>query len=530
MLSEKNIVVTIGNYGAIVALHSGGKIEDHVFLDDFNEESRTQISKICLANKRHPIYVLLDTIDQSYKKKIYPSVKKSDLAKIVKRDLANDGDTTLLKGYMIMNSKKPSIKKTKQGTSDRWECLFISSSDSDLINKWLEYLLEMPNNLVGIYMSPVETFGLFQMMQASIKSHSKTKNKNNDLYCVVLQNQVSGIRQIVFSSQGIVFTRIVNYDFNQADFLEKYERDLYSTFEYLKRIFPNLMMSELDIVNIFPEKALSLIGNISNPELNLINYTPNQASIAIGYPSLLDSDSSFCDFLVSKAFSKGKKILKFTTPKINILERFFLTIRYSYYLNLVLIALIIGTGVANLFSRDKVAQSIEAAETIRYKASEELSLLKKLVFEGSKINDENKIVLAERVIDFGKVDEVLNQKKGLTESYTKMNFLRNFDVKLTSFSFSAVNFNNTYPSQNLSYKITFAGNMINRTGDIEDLFRQFDYLTAEIKKNFPSTNLKYEELPRSLDFGTKYYEYPVNFTIVDGVTAAVNEALPVEAK
>ena len=69
MLSEKNIVVTIGNYGAVIALHSGGKIQSKAFIAEFDDNARTQIAEICLAHKTTPIYVMLDTIDQSYKKK-----------------------------------------------------------------------------------------------------------------------------------------------------------------------------------------------------------------------------------------------------------------------------------------------------------------------------------------------------------------------------------------------------------------------------------------------------------------------------
>lgn len=515
MLSEKNIVVTIGNYGAVIALHSGGKIESKAFIAEFDDNARTQISGICLAHKTTPIYVLLDTIDQSYKKKIYPSVRKSDLTRIVKRDLATDGDTSSLKGYMILNKKKPSA--AKQAATNRWECLFISSSDSDLINRWVDYLVELPNHLIGIYMSPVETFGLFQSLQSNIKTLSKTKSKHNELYCILLQNQVSGIRQIVFSNQGIVFTRVVNYDFDQADFLEKYEHDIYSTFEYLKRIFPNLVISELDIVNIFSERVLSILGKLSNTELNFVNYTPNTAAAKIGISAAVDRDSDFCDFLISKVFSKGGKILRFTTPKILVLEKFFLTIKASYYLNLVLVVFIIATGVATVLSQDKIAQSVEAAETQRYTVNQELAKLKKLAFEGATISNEDQIVSAERVIEFGKMDEVLNLKNNtFLDYYTRLKFLKEDGVKIGLFFYSITNFNSKSPSTNQNCQIVFSGKLSNSTGDIDDLFRKFDALTRSIKKTFAPDQVKYDELPRTLDFTTKYLTYPVNFTITSG--------------
>ena len=514
MLSEKNIVVTIGNYGAVIALHSGNKINETVFIKDFDDNAQAEISRICLANKSTPIYVLLDTIDQSYKKKIYPSVRRSDLTRIVKRDLAMDGDNTSLKGYMVLNSKPPKANQTKQAGGNRWECLFISSSDSELINKWVDYLLELPNHLIGIYMSPVETFGLFQSLQNHIKAESKTKNKRNELYCVVLQNKVSGVRQIVFSSQGIVFTRVVTYDFDQADFLEKYEHDLYSTFEYLKRIYPSLKMAELDIVNIFSSKALELLEKVHNPEISFINYTPNDAAEKIGIASAIESDSDFCDLLVSKSFSRKKKILKFTTPKILILEKFFLTIKSSYYLNLLLVVLIVAASVMTLLSQDEIAQSIETAETERYEANQELAKLKKLAFEGGTIADKDQVVSAERVIDFGKIDELLDTNgKTAVDYYVKLAFLQKLDVKLNSFSYGIVSFKSKAPKYKKNYQISFSGKIYNETGDIDELFRGFDSLTGRIKKNFKKSKVTYQELPRTLDFSSKYFEYPVGFSV-----------------
>lgn len=516
MLSEKNIVVTIGNYGAVIALHSGSKIEEREFLDDFNDNARTQISKICLANKKSQIFVLLDTLDQSYKKKIYPSVRRGDLNRIVKRDLATEGDGTILKGFMVMNAKKPTYSKTsKQQGSNRWECLFVSSSDSELINKWIDYLLELPNHLVGIYMSPIETFSFFQGLQPNIKIQSKTKNKRNDLYCVILQNQVSGIRQIVFSSQGIVFTRVVNYDFSQPDFLEKYEHDLYSTFEYLKRIFPNLSMAEMDIVNIFSEKVLSTLSNLQNPELNFTNYTPFEAANKSGFSSAIEPESEFCDFLISKAFSKKKKILKFTTPKISILEKYFFIIRSSYYLNLILIVAIIGVSVATLYAKDKIAESIQSAETAKYVVSEELAKLKKLAFDGGKVNDQDQIISAERVIDFGKVEETLGLKgKDFFDYYVSFKFLHDLEAKVGSYSYST-NFNGKFPNSVTVPQISISGKISNKSGDIDDLFKVFDSLIGSTKKNFSKSQVKYEELPRTLDFNVKYYNYPFSFNITD---------------
>ncbi len=508
MFSEKNIVVTIGNYGAVIALHEGSEIKNKIFLEELTDDSKKQIQDVFLKNKSAPIYVLLDTVDQSYKKKIYPSVRKADLSRIIKRDLVNDGDKDSIKNYIILNNKKTSVKKS----ANRWECLFISSSSSEVIDKWIAFLLEMPNHLIGIYMLPIETFNMFRLFKDKIKSQSKIQNKQNDLYCFVIQNKVSGTRQIVFSDQGIVFTRVVNYNFDQADFLEKYEQDIYSTFEYLKRLFPDLAIGELDIVNIFSNEALENLKKINNIELNLINHTPNEVASSIGYANLLPQNSNFCDLLISKTFSKEKKILKFTTPKITFLEKFILTLKASYYINLLLIVMICATALFTILSQDKIAELIDAAETEKFIAVQQMARLKKNAFEGSKISETDETTSIERIMDFGKMEEFFTSFGGnFVDFYIKLKFLKEFGVKLNRFSYAIPNYNSKLPAK-VNYEIVFGGEIINKSGDIEDLFKEFDTLVTEVKKNLDGSQIKYIDLPRTIDFNKKYYDFPIEFT------------------
>jgi hypothetical protein len=45
------------------------------------------------------------------------------------------------------------------------------------------------------------------------------------------------------------------------------------------------------------------------------------------------------------------------------------------------------------------------------------------------------------------------------------------------------------PKSNNEYKIVFFGKMLNRNGDIEQLFSSFDALTAEVKNNFANHSI-----------------------------------------
>ena len=61
MLSDKKFIVTIGNYGAVVALHNENKILSKIFLEELNDKTKEELRVLFKANKSSEIYILLDT-------------------------------------------------------------------------------------------------------------------------------------------------------------------------------------------------------------------------------------------------------------------------------------------------------------------------------------------------------------------------------------------------------------------------------------------------------------------------------------
>ncbi|MFT6333139.1 MAG: hypothetical protein ACJAW3_001492, partial [Lentimonas sp.] len=59
------------------------------------------------------------------------------------------------------------------------------------------------------------------------------------------------------------------------------------------------------------------------------------------------------------------------------------------------------------------------------------------------------------------------------------------------------------------------GDLSDKSGDIEILFRKFDNLNLETRKEFPDFKISYSELARDVDFSKKYYSFPFNLTIED---------------
>ena len=510
MISKKNFVITIGNYGSVVALHERNEIKNKIFIDNFNDAAKEELTSLFKKNRTTPIYILLDTVDQSYKKKAYPPIRKADLLRMVKRDMMADGDKESFKNYILLPVKKSLNSRLK----NKPECLFISTSTSVDINTWLAFLLETPNRLVGVYMLPIETFNLFKLLRGKAKISEKGNNQINNLYCIILQNKVSGTRQIAFSDHGVVFTRILNYNFEDGGFLEKYEQDIYSTFEYLKRIFPNITISELNIINIFSEEVLAKIKNLQNIELKFTNYTPSEVASRIGYKNIIPENSNFCDMLISKAFSKEKKVLRFITPKIKLMEKFFNILRFSFYLNLGIAFLICGVIAFTTITTSKYSEAINLLERNKTSAAQEFSKIKNFGLNNDPATENGNIVDIERMIDLGKIKEALGDVgTNFVDFYTNLQFLKEFSVKLNSFVYSLEGFNSVAPTPNSNYIINFTGEIENKSGSIETLFEEFDAMTSEIKRNLIGTKISYTELPKNIDFNKQYLTFPIDFTV-----------------
>jgi hypothetical protein len=512
MFSRKNIVITIGSRGSVVALHDKERVLKKIFVEDFSQEAKAELLKTLFSkNKLVPVYLLLDTIDQSYKKRVYPSIKITDLSKIIRRDLASDGDKESFKNYIALKQVKQG--KSLSQESRRREFMFVSISASETINAWVNFIANLPNQLVGVYTVPLECYNLYLSLRNSVKAQSKAKNKKSDLCCFVIEGKAGGMRQMVFSQQGIIFTRVFGYDTQQHDFVQKYEKDLHGTFEYLKRLFPDLVIGDLEIFNILPQEVLDKLKEIQNTELNLVNYTPYKAALDLGFADLLSKESKFCDILISRIFFKKRKILKFGVLKTKSLEKFFVSIFLLARFNIC--ATIFALIMALILSVNQMSYSskIEAAQLTKANASQDLDKLKKAGLETSKILKEDEINI-DKIFDYGRTEEQLGSLKvNIQDLYTKLKFLKDFNMRLKKFSYSAQGFNPIALSKKFAYKTEFSGDLYNQSGDLDNLFKEFDALTGEVRKKFDKDQVTNNELPTNIDFNKKYYDFAVNFTI-----------------
>jgi hypothetical protein len=534
-MSLKKIIINFGSYATIFSVHCGNKIEDQITFEDLDEAIRKQLQDLLLKYKSYPVHILLDTVDQIYKRKNYPAMKRGDLIHLVKREILTDPDKESIKNYLIFENKKisknqpPSANVNSPRKMEKyWECLFISCSNSKEFSDLVDLVLEMPNRLIGASLLPVEFTNLARKIDNIVfsrsneahidinkKDRSKTsEDKKKSLLCIIIANKAGGVRQIVLSTQGIVFTRVVHYDFRAKDFTEKYEQDIYSTFEYLKRIFPDITIHELNIINILNQSNLDLIRKNSNIELMISDITPAKLANRLGFKNIIEEEDNFCDLIIAKFFTKSKVILDFSTPRIKATEHYFKLLKGVKSFNWLLLAGIVGTSIFLFLSQYKVQYIIDEANRKKNLIVEQFNKIKKTAFDGEEIYENDVPVGIDRVMDFGKINEnIAVEKEKFLEIYESLKFLRKFNSKIIGFQYSSRSIQPKSPKNLDDYRISFYGKLFNENGDIEEMFVNFDKITSEIKATFPNHRIKYQELPKNIDFSKKYYDMKLQFSI-----------------
>ena len=454
-------------------------------------------------NESTPIYILLDNADQNYNRKTYPLISKYDLNKIIKRDLVKEQIDQNDKSFRGHHS-------VKNRPQHKWDCTFISSSTSPETELWIEFLLTLPNYLVGIYTLPLEIEKFSQTVLDTIKAEQNLKINNETIISLTIQSKISGVRQIAFYNKSIVFTRVINYDFKNPKFSEHFIEDMLRAHEYLKMTFSQLKSQNLITINILSEEITNKILNIPKKDLKFINYSPYQISQKLGIKNSITKNSNFSDTIVSNYIANNKKTLKFSTPKIYSLTKINFTLKSIFVINF-LIFIVILNSVLNIFHQQN--QFNKKTETLFYEKeilNKKLQIINRTALEGNQDTDNKH--LADTIIDFGKITKNLSEVDvNILKIFNDLSLIKKHNIMISSFNYNILKYNpeEKQTSSNL-INLTIDGTIFDKSGDIETIFKKYDAAGLETKKKFPQYNTTFSRVEENINFSQKYYSLPIH--------------------
>ncbi len=221
----KRFVLLVGDEGAILVFMQGGKVVRRLFAQSPQPIHTEAMLELLRTNASIPVYVLMDVLDQQYVAHTFPPVSALSLGGLVKRRLDRDFQPEDIKGALQLGRDKTGRKE--------WRYLLVSLARTPLVAEWVDAVLELPNEVKGVYLVPIESINYLRMLRAQ-----ESPDTALPWQMLISYNKVSGVRQVVANEGRLVFTRVsqVIDDAVPAVIAGNIEQDIINTMEYLKRL------------------------------------------------------------------------------------------------------------------------------------------------------------------------------------------------------------------------------------------------------------------------------------------------------
>jgi hypothetical protein len=308
----KRFVLIIGDEGGILIFMHGSRVMRRLFAPSAQPSHSEAMVEIMSANPQVPIYVLADVIDQQYIPQTFPPVSSLSVGGLVKRRLDRDFQPEDLKGSLPLGRDKTGRKE--------WKFLLVALAKTPLLTEWLDRLIELPNEMKGIYLVPIEAVHYVSMLA---KKLSDEKPRPWQLF--ISHNKVSGFRQVVMHEGRLVFTRVSQAidDAIPAVIAGNVEQEIINTIEYLKRLdFRDI--AELEATVVISQDVLDSL------DLNRFGFgrssalTPIAVAEALGLEQAALSADRFGDVVLAAGFGIAKKrMLRFSNAYIERLAKLY---------------------------------------------------------------------------------------------------------------------------------------------------------------------------------------------------------------
>ena len=496
---RKIAVVNIGNKGVVLSVISSNEILDQIEIDELSQKNLEIVNKFFTKHKRVNVIIALDTIAQNYNYKIFPPLNYFDLVRIANRRFENEIPKNDLK-YKKFLYKNDLDKKSTY--------LFVSASTDSPLREWLAYFDIIKNNLLGIYMIPLETVDFAKKIMTSVGFDNLSREKNNWIL-ITFNDRVSDLRQVVIYNNNLAFTRLISLDSAGEDLEDFAKNDITRTSEYIKRFDSNFKFSKLTIINILDQENKEKIKDLKIQDSKVLNFTPYEVAnlLRLGNNGI-NKDEKFLDLILDLFIVKNRKRIRFSNKKINII--YYLTLFLSFIKNIAFLsvfATLVGF-IIFVFASLNFNRKINALEDI-YKNNQNTLELKSKEEFGMKTEELDKIIDAGQVRNMI-VSNITNPMPDFENIYKVINGLGlvyEFKWNLNDFNY-----------QNLSVKpvikIIYNMSLINEDGNPNKITTKFNELELKAKnvlKNDLTSIVKLDN--QNIDFSKKYYVYPIKLEI-----------------
>ena len=363
----KRFILLLGDEGGILVYMQGNKVVRRLFAPSAQPAHTEAMHEIMTAHPKVPVYILADVLDQQYVAQTFPPVSSLSVGGLVKRRLDRDFQTEDMKGALPLGRDK--------GGRKEWKFLLVSLAKTPLMTEWLDLIVELPNELKGLYLVPIEAVNYVSML------NKKLGDSRKPWQLFISHNKVSGFRQVVIHEGKLVFTRVSQAidEAIPAVIAGNIEQEIINTIEYLKRLgFSD--NSGLDATVVVSQDVIDSLDlgrfNFANTQI----ISPVRVADMLGLEQAALSADRFGDVVMAAAFGIAKKReLRFTTAYIEKLAKLYkaqIGIKAGQWL---LVLLFVGLTAMSVLDIAENSAGVTAAKEEATKLQPGLESLKKQV-------------------------------------------------------------------------------------------------------------------------------------------------------
>lgn len=197
-LGIKKQILLVGSDGVQLYVTRG---KHTVLYEDFSDAGGNLSTALRHAFQeiKAPLTILLDVVEQQYRRETIPKVSFMDKAKVIQRKLQMAFPQQQFRAFL------PSKQQPKTG--DSMVALFAGLSPNLTVTQIMDAVLSSEIFIEGCGLLPVESVGLANSLKAALHKEQKTPDRSR-WTILMTYHKTGGLRQIVTKDGELALTRI----------------------------------------------------------------------------------------------------------------------------------------------------------------------------------------------------------------------------------------------------------------------------------------------------------------------------------
>lgn len=459
---KSKFTLCIGEEGATLLYFKNGTLNKRYFVKNKNSNAIHDLKSCLAADKKAPLYLVLNHADQDYILQSIPSVNRVSAYLSIRTKMEHFANNYDINSAFLV--EKP--RKFEQN----WYYLFVLSREKHLIEYWLNVFIEIGSNFKGILMFPIEMSNMAKKILA--------KNPNN-WKIMVAATKTGGYRQVVMKDNKMVFTRLISFanDNLPGIIAGGIYQEIQNTIQSLAK-FGFKRNDPIDLCIIVQENIKASLSVISFSENSVSIFTPYELSKSLKLELAISEKDKFCDTIILFHSYKNKPVTVFNTKETKEFYLFnsfcFNSSRFFLFFTLILITVNI-LYLVNLSSNVRIRKGLVMKEQL-------------LNGQLTKFSQHYSMKEMNEIYDFINISNILSKiEYSPLEQIKYVEKLKVPNVELKSFEWNCDEVKNSITTK-LIFNFQPGTNIVNR----------YQRLQKNLSNNFCTQTVKISSLPANL--------------------------------